>query len=94
MCSSDLQNGRPWLPDSRAIDERDRVKIDDFFREHYAGSGTSQGADWRRIDGDWLGSAAELALALQSYTNNTSLVLALKLGEAGKGDVLLFAADV
>ncbi len=49
--------------------------------------------DWRRIDGEWLGSATELALALQSYTNNTSLVLALELGDAGKGDVLLFAAD-
>jgi Metallo-beta-lactamase superfamily len=87
------QNGRPWLPDSRAVDEKDWRKIDDFFREYYAGSGASQSDDWRRIDGDWLGSAAELALALQSYTNNTSLVLALELGEAGKGDVLLFAAD-
>jgi Metallo-beta-lactamase superfamily len=87
------QKGRPWLPDSRAIYEKDSRKIDDFFRKHYAGSDTSQSDDWRRIDGDWLGSAAELALALQSYTNNTSLVLALELGEAGKGDVLLFAAD-
>jgi hypothetical protein len=30
---------------------------------------------------------------LQSYTNNTSLILALELGEMGKGQVLLFAAD-
>ena len=37
--------------------------------------------------------ATELALALQSYTNNTILVLALEAGEPGKGDVLLFAAD-
>ena len=87
------QKGRPWLPESRAINEKDKRKIDDFFREHYAGSDTSQSNDWRRIDGDWLDSAQELALALQSYTNNTSLVLALELGEAGKGDVLLFAAD-
>jgi hypothetical protein len=62
--------------------------IQKFFTEHYYGSD-----DWRRIDGDWLGPAAELALALQSYTNNTSLVLALELGDIGKGDVLLFAAD-
>ena len=87
------QKGRPWLPDSRAINEKDWRKIDDFFREHYAGSDTSQSEDWRRIDGDWLGSAAELALALQSYTNNKNLVLALELGEAGEGDMLLFAAD-
>ena len=63
-------------------------RIQKFFTEHYYGSD-----DWRRIDGDWLGPAAELALALQSYTNNTSLVLALELGDIGKGDVLLFAAD-
>lgn len=63
-------------------------RIEKFFAEHYYG-----GDDWRRIDDDWLGPATELALALQSYTNNTSLVLALELGDIGKGDVLLFAAD-
>ena len=59
-----------------------------FFKEHYDG-----GDDWRRIDGDWLGSAADFALALQNATNNTSLVLAIELGDPGSGDVLLFAAD-
>ena len=48
-------------------------------------------ADWRRIDNDWLSSAGQLALALNSYTNNTSLVLAFELNPGGK--VLLFAAD-
>lgn len=48
------------------------------------------GPDWRRIDGDWMIGANELGLALDSMTNNTSLVLAIELG--GK-DVLLFAAD-
>ncbi|HEX8393541.1 MAG TPA: MBL fold metallo-hydrolase [Longimicrobium sp.] len=46
---------------------------------------------WRRIDGDWLGAAADLALALDSDTNNTSLALAFELGEGGP--VLLFPAD-
>ncbi|VTZ50527.1 conserved hypothetical protein [Methylocella tundrae] len=64
-------------------------RIERFFTKHFYGGDD----DWRRIDGDWLGSAAELALALQSYTNNTSLVLALELGNIGTGDVLLFAAD-
>jgi hypothetical protein len=32
-------------------------------------------------------------MAIQSYTNNTSLVLALEIGEVGKGDVFLFAGD-
>lgn len=48
-------------------------------------------AAWRRIDYDWLASAGQLALDLNTYTNNTSLVLAFELGPRGK--VLLFAAD-
>ncbi|MGH6883517.1 MBL fold metallo-hydrolase [Hypericibacter sp.] len=57
----------------------------DFFKSRYWG-----GPEWRRIDAAWLDDAAELALQLDSATNNTSLVLALELGD---GDVLLFAAD-
>jgi len=48
-------------------------------------------AEWRRIDNDWLLSAEQLALAMNDYTNNASLVLAFELGRGGK--VLLFAAD-
>jgi hypothetical protein len=46
---------------------------------------------WRRIDQDWLGSTGEFALQLDSYTNNTSLVLAMELIDDGR--VLLFPAD-
>lgn len=49
------------------------------------------GSDWRKIDDDWLGSAARLGIYLDSYTNNSSLVLAFELVRSGK--VLLFAAD-
>jgi hypothetical protein len=45
---------------------------------------------WRRIDHDWLASAADLAVQLDDETNNASLVLAF---EIDGGDVLLFAAD-
>jgi len=45
---------------------------------------------WRRIDGDWLGLASDLALQLDSATNNTSVALAIELGN---GKVLLFVAD-
>jgi hypothetical protein len=45
---------------------------------------------WRRIDGDWLNASAELALQMDSYTNNTSLALAIELGDS---DVLLFPGD-
>jgi len=48
-------------------------------------------AGWRRIDKDWLMSAARLGLQLDSGLNNTSLVLAIELVQTGK--VLLFAAD-
>ena len=61
----------------------------DFFRRWYFGPG-ADGPAWRRIDAAWLDGASELALALDSVTNNTSLVLAVELGGA---DVLLFAAD-
>ncbi|CAN7746466.1 hypothetical protein LJR220_002210 [Bradyrhizobium sp. LjRoot220] len=46
---------------------------------------------WRRIDDDWMDQAETLALFLDTYTNNSSLALAIELVESGK--VLLFAAD-
>jgi hypothetical protein len=61
----------------------------DFFRRWYFGPGGDAPA-WRRIDAAWLDGASELALALDSATNNTSLVMAIELAGA---DVLLFAAD-
>ena len=77
-----------------------------FVRDHYAGpvdaalmpttvdgdpDPPSRDQAWRRIDSDWLGSAADVAMQLDNRTNNTSLVLAFAL--APGGDVLLFAAD-
>ncbi len=61
----------------------------DFFKSLYWRPETADD-DWRRIDTAWLGGSSELALALDSMTNNTSLVLAIELAD---GDVLLFAAD-
>lgn len=52
---------------------------------------SAQGQEWRRIDGDWLQVAADLALQLDSATNNTSLVLAIE--RESDGSVLLFPAD-
>jgi beta-lactamase superfamily II metal-dependent hydrolase len=60
-----------------------------FFAKHYFESQH----DWRGIDGDWLAPAEQLALHLDSDTNNTTLVLAFELGEPGSGDVLLFSGD-
>jgi hypothetical protein len=62
-----------------------------FFREHYLGEPGSQDDSWRNIDTAWLGTASQLALQLDTYTNNTSLVLAIEFTETGK--VFLFPAD-
>ncbi len=85
-----------------------------FVRDHYSGrtrpdmlppikeddpDKPTRDQAWRRIDSDWLGASAELALQLDARTNNTSLVLAFALAPppvppaGGTGDVLLFAAD-
>jgi hypothetical protein len=67
----------------------------DFLQRRYYGPATSDsGSDdqsWRQIGADWLGSAAQFALNLDSATNNTSLVLAIALIPGG--EVLLFPAD-
>jgi hypothetical protein len=67
-----------------------------FFRSHYWQPKKAALDAWRRIDGDWLAGSPELALQLDSLTNNTSLVLAIELPPIRAGadrDVLLFAAD-
>jgi hypothetical protein len=61
----------------------------DFFREYYWGP-CDNAPPWRSIGTEWLDSASDLALALDSATNNTSLVIAIELSGA---DVLLFVAD-
>ena len=64
-----------------------------WLHDHYvapddAGEGRPQ--DYRRIDGEWAQNATNLALKLDSDTNNTSLVLAFELPD---GSFMLFAAD-
>ena len=61
----------------------------DFFRNYYWGP-SDNAPPWRSIGTEWLDSASDLALALDSATNNTSLVIAIELSGA---DVLLFVAD-
>lgn len=52
---------------------------------------TSRENEWRNVDNDWMEQAARLALYMDTFTNNSSLVLAIELVKSGK--VLLFAAD-
>jgi hypothetical protein len=66
----------------------------DFLAEIYLGAKAATpetDVSWRRIDGEWLASAEQLGLALDSATNNTSLAFAIEL--ASSGDILLFPAD-
>jgi len=58
-----------------------------FFADHYFG----EAAQWQRIDADWVGEIAPLALLLDRAVNNSSLALAIELEEGG--DVILLAAD-
>jgi hypothetical protein len=60
-------------------------------KEMFDGTYLAAGAGWRRVDEDWLHVASDLALQLDSATNNTSLALAIE--RIADGKVLLFPAD-
>jgi hypothetical protein len=82
-------------PDATAVANTSSIAPELSFFKKYYGQKDSQdkdsGPEWRRIDSDWLESAGSLALYLDGDINNTSLVLAIELGEGGK--VLLFPGD-
>jgi len=93
----------PKMLRAPATNASDLVRV---LRNHYSGPAqvvqvtdrkgqvrtlNSPDQSWRRIDGDWLGVSAELALQMDNRTNNSSLVLAFELIDTGA--VLLFAAD-
>jgi hypothetical protein len=61
-----------------------------FFKDRY-GFVANDALAWRRIDDDWLSEAENLALQLDSLTNNSSLALAIEVGNARR--VILMAAD-
>jgi hypothetical protein len=63
------------------------MKRNKFFKAHYL----KKNAGWRKIDSDWLQVAETLALALNDFTNNTSLALAFEFIDSG--EVLLFPGD-
>lgn len=67
------------------------LKVNDelFFESHYGPDDSEK--TWRHIENDWLYSAGNLALQMDDYTNNTSLVLAIEM--LGTSKVLLFTGD-
>jgi hypothetical protein len=68
-------------------DSVDRKRLSDFLRAHYLGDDQA----WRRVDADWLGASADLAIQMDSRTNNSSLVLAFEFTDTKR--VLLFVGD-
>lgn len=81
-------NTKTYLP----FDDYYKVKPEDtetnkFFKEFYEDAKGS----WRKIDDVWLGTAGELALWMDDFTNNTCLAFAIELVEAKK--VLIFPGD-
>ncbi|MEI8381179.1 MAG: hypothetical protein WCJ09_13705 [Planctomycetota bacterium] len=64
---------------------------DPFYRQMYDdGTDEPHPAEWQRIDDLWMFSASEFALQLDADTNNTSLVMAIRLPS---DKVLLFPGD-
>jgi hypothetical protein len=66
-----------------------RKRTADLIHGHYGGKDVDQ--DWRRIDNDWLGVSADLAIQIDKRTNNSSLVLAFEFLETNR--VMLFVGD-
>ena len=67
--------------------ERDDPRIVEALGTTYLAKSES----WRSVDDDWLNAASSLAIKLDSFTNNTSLVLAIE--RIADGKVLLFPGD-
>ncbi len=80
---SSPQNNAPFDEKYYAAD-----KETEAFRKNFYDDATEV---WRKIDSDWLYHAGSVALRLEEFTNNTSLVLAIEFENSGK--VLLFPAD-
>ena len=83
--SSDEDGSRPFHISFEI--KVDAARQEGFFKQTYFNAKEY----WRNIELDWLASAERLALQLDSDTNNTSLALAIELGDKGK--VLVFPGD-
>ena len=72
-----------------AVDENE-ARSEAFFAKRYGFDDDDEHA-WRRIDNNWLAEAENLAIQLDSLTNNSSLALAIEVGSSKR--VILLAAD-
>ncbi|MGE0415446.1 MAG: hypothetical protein AB7O80_01465 [Acetobacteraceae bacterium] len=95
--------GGTAAPEVTSLPDTKLAPLVRLLHAHYAGPAATPAAakgnppapaasdqSWRRIDGDWLGLAADLALQLDRGVNNTSLVLAFEFGDRR---IALFVGD-
>lgn len=68
-----------------------RYKVPDDAKKKLLKEYTTGNMAWRQIEEDWTDNTGELAIALNSFLNNTSLAMAIEFESSGK--VLLFPAD-
>ncbi len=71
--------------------KRFRDNLNDFSTSMKDIVGLYDKQEWRNIDSDWLEQSSRLALYMDTFTNNSSLVLAIEMVKSGK--VLLFPGD-
>ncbi|MET0753068.1 MAG: hypothetical protein ABWZ66_06830 [Pyrinomonadaceae bacterium] len=82
----DTDANLPFERDPRIMVKADDQSVNTRFESYFASEN-----DWRKIDDDWMMMVGQLALNLDSYTNNSCLAFAIELVESGK--ILLFPGD-
>lgn len=74
------------------FDQRFRLtRTDPRVVEAFGKTYLDESESWRSVDTDWLSGASGLAIQLDKFTNNTSLVIAIE--RIADGKVLLFPGD-
>ena len=86
---SDILNGTDVSTQLTNADEvKSHARTSELVHARYTDAADEP---WRRIDHDWLGVSADLAIQIDQRTNNSSLVLAFEFLDTGR--VMLFVGD-
>jgi hypothetical protein len=85
---SDILAGTAPAQLTNEAERNSRALTVDLVHDRYI---DAAGEPWRRIDHDWLGVSADLAIQIDQRTNNSSLVLAFEFLDSGR--VMLFVGD-
>jgi beta-lactamase superfamily II metal-dependent hydrolase len=85
---SEILAGTDTATPTNSVEAASRARTLELMQARYT---DAAGEPWRRIDHDWLGVSADLAIQIDQRTNNSSLVLAFEF--LGTGRVMLFVGD-